>query len=1599
MHAEVERELTYLLLVELLAYQFASPVKWIETQDVLLKELHIQNLLEVGPASTLVNMLKRTLQHDNYIIHDSALGLTRKLLSYRDHAATIHRGFTASTDLKAITAEPSPPSSTEPSTVAALPIEPVAPPPAAVEIAAQPSIPDAPVPAQAIVVAIISQKLDRALGKDDLRKSVKQLCGGRSTMENEITGELEAEFGSVPEHVESIELQAVCDQLQASPAFSGQLRRTTTVMIAKMTSLKMAGDFRTAQIRSYLESRWGLGPGRQDCILLQASSRPPEKRLATAAETREFLDAIAQEYFAEHGLNASPVPVPLQSAPVATSVAGPREVDTARQSIEIAQLEEQAGRLGIDLHQRAKVVVERDEQIQSLQRDIDALVAELGEDLISGVQPQWSASHIRRYDSYWNWGIQDLFNTLGAILRGEVGVGESWTRQQARLIANRACPRLLRVVQYLHRQTLDGKLDGNIDAASSFLASLTSSAERQSPPTIRPFAQNVCERRTVPRTIIGDDGEITYEELPCTSTEIQPARVTLSIKNSQGWCEQEQATEIYTQLLKEASGAEAPTFADKVVLLIGASRSSIGSEILRGLLVGGANVIVTTSRFTTSNIDFFREMYVSHGARGSQLHVVSFNQGSHQDVNSLIGWIYDGLGLDLDHVVPFAAISESGREMDKIDSRAELAHRMMLVNVLRLMGRVAHEKRARGYNGNVTQVLLPLSPNHGTFGGDGLYAESKIGFEPLFAKWESESWAPYLSICGASIGWTRGTGLMKANDLVAEGMEKMGIRTFSVEEMALHLLLLMSNPVAERCETAALYADVTGGLGQHPNLKSKLSALREEMQRISSMRKAVMEDQKLDASPDLMEDRYTPPPPPLANLQLKFPALPDYDTEIRPLSQDLRGMVDLDRVVVVTGIAELGPHGNARTRWEMEADGHFSLEGCIEMAWMMGMIRHYSGEINSEYYDGWVDVEGGHPVADSEVKSRYEKRILEHTGIRLVEPELDIGYGPDPTRRQLLQEVVLTEDLPPISTSKELATHFQAEQGDLVDVYYPTDQNNEEDDVRMRLKKGATILVPKGLKVAHPVAGQIPTGWNPKNYGLSDELIAHVDRVTLFTLVCVAEALFASGLTDAYELYRYIHVSELGNCIGSGLGGIHALKRVFRTRHHDLPAASDILQETFINTAPAWVNMLLMSGAGPLRTPVGACATALESLDSGYELISTGKAKVCLVGGVDDLDHDIAVEFANMGATSDAAKEHAQGRSPAEASRPTSSTRAGFVETHGAGVQLLTTARLALDMGLPVYGVIAWAGTASDKAGRSVPAPGQGLLTNARETAGKFRSPLLNMSYRRRRLDQRLGQISKWEKDETADLTTEDMPDTTLLMERQHWITNEASRQRKDALATFGLDFWHGDSSISPIRGALAVWGLTVNDLDFASLHGTSTVLNDLNETDVIQKQLSHLGREDGHLLYCIFQKYLTGHSKGASAAWMVNGCFQALNTGTIPGQRNADNIDVRLRARKDLFFPSKTIRKTGLKAFSVTSFGFGQKGAQAFGVHPRYVFAAATEEEYHAYCVKVQNRQKKASQVWAQAMAEERVCDVKDSPPWGDGMEMETMLNPLARF
>ena len=126
---------------------------------------------------------------------------------------------------------------------------------------------------------------------------------------------------------------------------------------------------------------------------------------------------------------------------------------------------------------------------------------------------------------------------------------------------------------------------------------------------------------------------------------------------------------------------------------------------------------------------------------------------STKDAEALVDYICATLGLDLDYILPFAAILENGREIDGIDDRSELAHRVMLVNLLRLLGAVKNKKASRHIVTRPTQVILPLSPNHGLFGNDGLYSGSKISLETLFQPWNSESWGEYLCLAGAVIGY------------------------------------------------------------------------------------------------------------------------------------------------------------------------------------------------------------------------------------------------------------------------------------------------------------------------------------------------------------------------------------------------------------------------------------------------------------------------------------------------------------------------------------------------------------------------------------------------------------------------------------------------------------------------------------------------------------------------------------------------------------------------------------------------------------------------------------------------------------------------------
>ncbi|KAG5456450.1 MAG: hypothetical protein BJ554DRAFT_3810, partial [Olpidium bornovanus] len=265
-----KQELGYAILLELLAHQFASPVRWIETQDVLFREFRVERLIEVGPSPVLCGMAARTLKV-KYEAFDDALTHRRVQLVTTKHRREIYYEFE---DAFSKPAEASAEGVTRSAAAASVPV------PALQALAVEPPRPaasvtcvfhltsvflsfgavskhvpdhqkkkkkkktnsDEPVQAKEILLALVASKLKKPLSEIAPSKSIKDLVGGKSTLQNEILGDLAAEFGNVlSDKAEELPLGDVAVALQET--HSGSLGKTSSGNVNKMISGKMPAGF------------------------------------------------------------------------------------------------------------------------------------------------------------------------------------------------------------------------------------------------------------------------------------------------------------------------------------------------------------------------------------------------------------------------------------------------------------------------------------------------------------------------------------------------------------------------------------------------------------------------------------------------------------------------------------------------------------------------------------------------------------------------------------------------------------------------------------------------------------------------------------------------------------------------------------------------------------------------------------------------------------------------------------------------------------------------------------------------------------------------------------------------------------------------------------------------------------------------------------------------------------------------------------------------------------------------------------------------------------------------------------------------------------
>ena len=101
-------------------------------------------------------------------------------------------------------------------------------------------------------------------------------------------------------------------------------------------------------------------------------------------------------------------------------------------------------------------------------------------------------------------------------------------------------------------------------------------------------------------------------------------------------------------------------------------------------------------------------------------------------------------------------------------------------------------------------------------------------------------------------------------------------------------------------------------------------------------------------------------------------------------------------------------------------------------------------------------------------------------------------------------------------------------------------------------------------------------------------------------------------------------------------------------------------------------------------------------------------------------------------------------------------------------------------------------------------------------------SPLLDVNYRQRNLELALSHVESWRASEIEFIQSEaaaimrehgDVARDEFVRRRTEFMQGELSRLRGDAQSRWGMDFYKGCPGISPLRGALAVWGLDVDDI------------------------------------------------------------------------------------------------------------------------------------------------------------------------------------------
>ena len=213
-------------------------------------------------------------------------------------------------------------------------------------------------------------------------------------------------------------------------------------------------------------------------------------------------------------------------------------------------------------------------------------------------------------------------------------------------------------------------------------------------------------------------------------------------------------------------------------------------------------------------------------------------------------------------------------------------------------------------------------------------------------------------------------------------------------------------------------------------------------------------------------------------------------------------------------------------------------------------------------------------------------------------------------------------------------------------------------------------------------AGEI-SNFQPEKY-LGSKGLRNLDRTTLLALVAAKLA-----IEDAKLEITDDNRNDIGVVLGSTMGSVHSISEFDKEGLREGPRYVNPAHfpNTVINSPASQV--AIRFGLRSLNTTISTGFTAsLDAVGYAMDMLRLGRAKVLLVGGVEELCIQTYLGFSKLGLLAPCAN----GRAPAYA--PLNGSADGLILGEGAALFVLETADAAASSGRPPVAELAGYGTA-----------------------------------------------------------------------------------------------------------------------------------------------------------------------------------------------------------------------------------------------------------------------------------------------------------------